>query len=338
MPSGGNYSYLKEVPIVSKLSDIYTLNTLLTTALQDLEKKRDLIATTGRPCAAPIFGNDLPMMTETFGGLQPGVWTIGGAPGAGKTFFALVLSHAYLADDDTCVLFLDVAETRPTNYLALRLACIHSHQNPYRYERAKATPEEFAAIAALLKFKADTLFDVLEPGPALTTECISAAVKDLKARTGMAHCMVVIDYVQKLAMTTAVGGKASDLRLKVSAAVAELTDLVGVAQGPVVLISSINKDSYRNGSMGANLADFKESGDVEFSTDVGLMLRLAKDSRNDDMHSNVRAIECSIVKNRFGETGKLSLYLIRDESRYVEQDPGSACGAGRDAEIIRLVR
>jgi replicative DNA helicase len=323
---------------MSKLSNIYTLNTLLTTALQDLKEKRDMIATTGRPCAAPTFGGDLPMMTETFGGLQPGIWTLGGAPGTGKTFFALVLGHAYLADDDTCVLIVDVAETRPTNYLALRLACIHSHQDPYRYERAKATPEEFAAIAALLKFKADTLFDVLVPGPALTVGHISAAVKDLQARTGMAHCMVVIDYIQKLAMTTAVGGNASDLRLKVSAAVAELTGLVDIAQGPVILISSVGKEAYRNGSAGANLADFKETGDVEFSTDVGLMLRLAKDTRNDDMHSNVRALECSVLKNRFGETGKFPMYLIRDESRYVEQDPGSGTGTGRDAEIIRLAR
>jgi replicative DNA helicase len=305
--------------------EVQAFSDLLTQAEKDLVEKVRLLQETGRPTAHPSFGPEQRRLTELLGGLQPCVYALGGQPGLGKTFLALTWAHRYItAEQDTAVVWVDVYETRPIHLLALRLACVNARRNPYEFERGLANPADFSKVAAQARTALRDRFTVLEAGQNTTVAHIRGAVRRLRAQTGAKRVMVVVDYVQKLAHT-ATGGIFSDVRQRVIAAVAGLTELVKVAEGPVVVISSLGKDAYRRGVKGneASLADFKEAGEVEYTVDVGIQLRWAEDERNPDPASAVKVLDCWVVKNRFGPTGVVRLFSLRTEARYTEEDPGN---------------
>ncbi|MGB9905204.1 MAG: DnaB-like helicase C-terminal domain-containing protein, partial [Desulfotomaculales bacterium] len=144
------------------------------------------------------------------------------------------------------------------------------------------------------------------------------------------RCMVVLDYVQKFAQFAA-GGNLTDIRQRVVHVVAVMTDLVKVANGPVILISSLAKDAYRRRVTGANIADFKEAGDVEYTADAAIQLRWAEDARNQEKDSAVKVIDAWVVKNRWGPTATVRLYSVRTEAKYTEKDPG-------DIKLLALLK
>ena len=295
---------------------------LLAVAEKSLTEKWELLRKTGRSTAHPSFGEDLPTLTEIFGGIQPGVYALGGEPGLGKTFLALFWAHRYLvAEKDTCVVWVDVQETRPLENLALRLACIHARKNPYIFERALVEPKEFLSTARVANSVFGDRFAVIDAKQNTTTTHIRATIYRLMTRTKTRRCMIVIDFVQKFAQFAA-GGNLTDIRQRVIHTVAAVTELVKVANGPVILISSLVKDAYRRKVGDANIADFKEAGDVEYTADVGIQLRWANDARNQEKDSAVKVIDAWVVKNRWGPTGIVRLYSLRTEAKYSETDPG----------------
>jgi replicative DNA helicase len=310
--------------VVKSLSPgrVCSFSELLSVAESDFTEKAALLTATGRPTAHPSFGPELPEFTETLGGLQPGVFAVSGLPGVGKTFLMLTWAHRYImADDDTAVVWVDVQETRPLHKLALRLACIHARKNPYAYERALADPAELEMIVKAALAQLGERFAVVDASQNTSISHIRGAIRRVMAQTGAKKVMVVVDYIQKMAFTAG-GGDFQDIRLRIGNIVTGLTGLVKIANGPVIMISSVSKDAYRRGATGATLADFKESGGVEFTADVGIQLRWANDVRNDDIDSAVKVIDAHVLKNRFGPSGVIRLYSVRDEARYTEADPG----------------
>lgn len=301
--------------------EVLYLADLLSIAEADIAEKSRLMAETGRPTAHPSFGPDLQGLTETFGGMQPGVYALGGQPGVGKTFLALTWAHRYIvAEKDTAVVWVDVQETRPIHLLALRLACIHARRNPYLFERALADPCEFTKISHAAQAQLGGRFVVLDASQNTIVAHVRGAVRRIKAQ-GAKRVMVVVDYIQKLAHASA-GGSFQDFRQRVIHVVTALTEVVKVSDGPVLIISSLAKDAYRRGTVETSVADFKEAGEVEYTADVGAIVKWSDDSRNTDKNSAVKVIDFHIVKNRFGPTGSIKLFSIRDEARYTEIDPG----------------
>ncbi|MCL6558360.1 MAG: DNA helicase [Firmicutes bacterium] len=305
--------------------DVLVLTDLLAQAEADLAEKTRLLRETGRSTAHPSFGPDQKQMTELLGGLQPGIYALGGQPNVGKTFLALNWAYRYLtAERDTGVVWVDTNETRPIHLLAVRLACVHARRNPYEFERLLVNSEEFTQIANQARLALGGRFVVLEASANTTVAHIRGAVRRLKANLSVKKVMVVVDYIQKMAIHTAIGGNYVDYRQKVISAVAALTELVKLSEGPVVVISSLSKDAYRRGVKDneASIADYKEAGEVEYTADVGIQLRWAKDERNYDKDCAVKVLDLWVVKNRFGPTGVVRVFSNRLEARYTEEDPG----------------
>lgn len=113
--------------------------------------------------------------------------------------------------------------------------------------------------------------------------------------------LVIIDYLQILAPYNE---RATD-KQNTDKAVMELKRISRDFKTPVIGISSFNRDNYTNA---VSMQAFKESGAIEYSSDVliGLQLKGAGDKDFDPTEAkkkNPREIELVILKNRNGQTG-----------------------------------
>lgn len=112
---------------------------------------------------------------------------------------------------------------------------------------------------------------------------------------------VLIDYVQILAPADV---RASD-KQNTDKAVLELKRISRDYKLPIIAVSSLNRDNYKGK---INMAAFKESGAIEYGSDVLIGLQLKgsdkKDFDVDEAKSkNPREITLIILKNRNGATG-----------------------------------
>ncbi len=115
--------------------------------------------------------------------------------------------------------------------------------------------------------------------------------------------VVIIDYLQILAPSDI---RATD-KQNIDKSVLELKRLSRDFKIPVIAISSLNRQSY---SQKINMTAFKESGAIEYSSDVLIGLQLkGVDENNFDVDEakmkNPREVELKILKNRNGATGDI---------------------------------
>lgn len=131
-------------------------------------------------------------------------------------------------------------------------------------------------------------------------------------KTGQAFCedsenkndkkIIMIDYLQILSPETQ---QITDTR-QTNDVLDGIKSLLKYA--PVFLISSLNRESY---DKGANMASFKNSGNIEYTADVLLAIEFT--AQNDDKKNtnfieeqkakNPREVCISVLKQRYGKTG-----------------------------------
>lgn len=114
--------------------------------------------------------------------------------------------------------------------------------------------------------------------------------------------VVIIDYLQILAPFD---DKNRTDKQNVDLSVTELKRISRDYKLPLIGISSFNRDNYNSP---VNMGAFKESGSIEYSTDVLIGLQLAGvGGKNFDVDKakseNPRKIEAKLLKNRNGKTG-----------------------------------
>ena len=132
--------------------------------------------------------------------------------------------------------------------------------------------------------------------------------------------LVIIDYLQLLAP---VDPHFTD-KQNTDKNVLELKRLSRELEIPIIAISSLNRANYNEP---ISMAAFKESGAIEYSSDVLLGLQLAGAGEKDfdvDMAKSQepRQIELKILKNRRGKTGdsiNFEYYASRQFFRELER-------------------
>lgn len=124
--------------------------------------------------------------------------------------------------------------------------------------------------------------------------------------------VVIIDYLQILAPYDP---KLTD-KQNIDKNILELKRLSRDYKIPIILISSLNRASYNGKSSvsDVSMADFKESGAIEYSSDVLIALQLKMSNNmsveefNDNKAKTNREIELLLLKNRAGAIGKRLQY------------------------------
>ena len=165
---------------------------------------------------------------------------------------------------------------------------------------------------------------------------------ELVRKRGKPAPVLCIDYLQLLAPPV-VG---MDTRRGVDENVRALRQLARDAHTAVVVISSINRGSYTEG---ADMSAFKESGGIEFSSDVALMLqprgysaaidkadndkvgrKIARKMMDKYKKETEKASELVILKNRAGEVAKKPIPLVFEaiSSLFYVDPSASTCENG----------
>ena len=139
--------------------------------------------------------------------------------------------------------------------------------------------------------------------------------------------LVIVDYLQILAPTNE---RATD-KQNTDKAVMELKRISRDFKTPVIGISSFNRDNYEKS---VSMQSFKESGAIEYSSDIliGLQLKGAGEKDFDPTEAkkkDPREIELVILKNRNGKTGvkvpfefypMFNYFVENSAPQYIEAD------------------
>lgn len=247
------------------------------------------------------------------GGLWPGLYIIGAISSLGKTTFALQVIDQVASAGRGCLVFtLEMAAhelmAKSISRITDGLTCQEKEKKTMRGITAGARYQGYsqneialinAAFAEYAKFAGNVC--IVEGQGDLGAEQMRATVdKYTAAHDGQAP-VILVDYLQILAPADP---RATD-KQNADRAVTELKRIARDYKTPVIAISSFNRDNY---SVGASMAAFKESGAIEYSSDVLLALQLegvgAKDFNVDEAKQRIpRQVELVVLKNRNGQTG-----------------------------------
>lgn len=269
------------------------------------------------------------------GGLFEGLYILGAITSLGKTTFAMqVADQIAMQGQDVLVFSLEMARSELMAKSISRLTSQHCLEIGDDIRLAKTTrgimagkryrqysPEEMACIQGAVKEYmgyADRLFiqeGIGDIGPVQVRRTVETHVEVTGNRP-----VVLVDYLQILAPYS---DRMSD-KQNTDRAVLELKRISRDFELPVIGISSFNRQNYTSP---VKMESFKESGAIEYSSDVllGLQLRGAGTEDFDvteEKARNPRAIELKVLKNRNGVVGESVAFeyyamfnMFREEKR-----------------------
>ena len=246
------------------------------------------------------------------GGLFEGLYIFGAISSLGKTTFVLQIADQIAKQGQDVLIFsLEMARTELMAKSISRLTLLSGNHRNAKTTRgitmgsryADYSAEEIETInRAVERYRSYARNIFIHEGVGdIGTDQIRAEIEK-HIRTMGTKPVVVIDYVQILAPADV---RATD-KQNTDKAVLELKRISRDFKIPVLGISSFNRTSYKDA---VNMGAFKESGSLEYGSDVliGLQLRGAgKENFDVDAakQADPRKVEVVILKNRNGATGK----------------------------------
>lgn len=259
---------------------------------------------------------------ELDGGLYPGLYILGAISSLGKTTFLLQLADQIAAAGyDVLYFSLEMAASELISKSISRLTFLHCDGNQGNAKTARGITtasryESYGKDEKALIDKAIGLYGeyagnlyIYEGIGDIGVDRIKELVAEHRELTGRTP-LIFIDYLQILAPYEL---RATD-KQNTDKAVLELKRLSRDYKAVVVAISSFNRDSYTNE---VNMAAFKESGAIEYGSDVLLAMQpqgmkpgYTKTEQKANVklvseckRAEVRSVEVRVLKNRNGKTG-----------------------------------
>ena len=262
------------------------------------------------------------------GGLFEGLYTVGAVSSLGKTTFCLqIADNIAKAGNDVIIFSLEMSKYELMAKSISRETSLRTNIEPYKKttrqimnykEYAKYSEKEIELIKeATNAYKEFSKHIYINEGMGnIGALQVKNFVETLykyknKEHAGLYKPVVLIDYLQILAPYS---DKLTD-KQSVDKNILELKRLSRDYKIPIILISSLNRASYdKQGFIkDISMADFKESGAIEYSSDVLMGLQLKIDDPktgisvpdfNKKKSEPIRDMELLILKNRNGGIGK----------------------------------
>lgn len=265
------------------------------------------------------------------GGFTPGVHYIGAISSLGKSTFVLQMVD-HMVSNDVPVVYVSLEMSEED--LTAKLISMHTFLSTGKSER-------FAKTSTILRSESSKYFDdeewgvvyraadkVATHGTEVTvlenlhsvmtvdniTKYIAQYVDAYKIRP-----VLVVDYLQILVAPKTMRG-CSDKQV-VDYNVAQFRAIAAQYNIPVIVISSFNRDNY---SAKASLQAFKDSGNIEYSSDTLLGLQLHGVGEEDFDVDEAKAayprqIDLVILKQRYGPSNYTILYDYYTKYSYFDE-------------------
>lgn len=283
------------------------------------------------------------------GGLYPGLYVMGALSSLGKTTFALQIADNVAASGrDVLIFSLEMARKELIAKSISRLTFIHCMEQDGDTRNAKTTrgilsparynnynDKEWDSIekaAASYQAYAGNIYITEAMGDVGVNEIRERVKKQIRI-TGKPP-VILIDYLQILKPADM---KSTD-KQNTDRAVTELKRLSRDYGIPVIAISSFNRENY---NAPVNMASFKESGAIEYSSDalIGLqydgmdykagendkertkrLCQLKKEAIEAGKNGEAQKIQAKVLKNRNGSKGEV-LFRFWPMFNYFEDVP-----------------
>lgn len=238
------------------------------------------------------------------GGLIAGLYCIGAVSSLGKTTFALQIADNIAKNGKDVLIFsLEMSKneliaksiSRCTSYTERPQTAIDVMN--YKTQNTSNQAVISQAINEYHSTVSKNLFIREGQGKTTAKDIHEQAEKHLENR-GSAP-VIILDYLQIL---SPIDDRATD-KQNIDTAILTLKQLSRDLNTPVIVINSFNRDSYDK-----TVAEksFKESGAIEYSSDVLIGLQLQKIGKLDITalkRQDIRKVELIILKNRNGVVG-----------------------------------
>ena len=288
-------------------------------------------------CAAACVSTGFGGLDEIMGGgIRAGMYGLMAPPGTGKTTAILqVASNIANSGQDVIVFSGEMAErdlhAKNLSRLSYQLG-VHCPSMTATEIMSLPTRDDAETVEKLLRATYQPIAEklVIVPPERINYEtAVFDIVRAHIAATGNVP-VVFVDYLQLIAT------KFSDLseRQSVDKFLAQLKELSSSCNVPVFLISSVNRNSYKEE---LSLASAKESGGIEYTADMILGMDY-RDSKNKGYEyycahrDEARELKIQVLKNRMGAWGKINL-LMHAAHNYFEEEPVFPYGADKPRSV-----
>ena len=236
---------------------------------------------------------------------------IASRPGMGKTSIALNIALHVAKSSGKTVAFFSLEMSR--EQLAMRLLSAESFIDGKKLQSGRIKPEEWVRLtnAAAAISAADLLIN--DDG--------SSTVTDMNAQCRRLPNLglVVVDYIQMMQSATGARGYQAENRVQ---AVSEISRMMKVMAKeldvPVICLSQLSRTNEARKDKRPMLSDLREFGAIEQDADI--VIGLYRDDYYNDESESHNIVECIVLKNRRGETGKIDLQWLPEFTTYQSLD------------------
>lgn len=298
-------------------------------AAQEVQQQQTLedefLAYLGRRGWAAVMSTGIAGLDKALdGGLHAGLTVLGAVSSMGKTSLMLQMADT-LAAAGRNVLFITIEMSRME--LIAKSAVRGTRERARPLLDGRLPENKVRSLISAYRQKTGGRVELWEPDapltPAFLDEKVSAFCEQHESP------VLFLDYLQLVAPVRA----GMTEKQTADAAVAMLKQLARRYEMPVIAASSLNREAYRPGSAEPGLSAFKESGSVEYSADLLLVLKYRTDA-DKEIKIGPRHLALTILKNRFGATGE-SIPLDYEPEKELFRDAAAKAAPRTGRNIIR---
>lgn len=253
-------------------------------------------------------------LNRVYNGLGAGLHVISAEPGAGKTTFAWQVANQVATLAKVPVIYINYEQSN--DELREKTLSRITGIDTRHFRRGKLTLEDplykVNILAALEQYLTEIAphTTIVEADETTTVLEIELIVQGVLKKAGATSCLLVVDYLQLLPPSEDLGKFASSAMDRVTANVSALRRVVRKLNVSILAICSQNRAGYKK----KNLSVFKESGNIEYGADTASVLGPSKEQEKGEF----RCLDLSVIKNRNGETARITFKFYPKTARFVE--------------------
>lgn len=250
--------------------------------------------------AAEGLATGITLLDHALGGLLPAaVYLVAARPGVGKSTLMMSIAEHVALKLGRRVAFFSLEMT--CAQLMGRLTSSVGRVDHELLRRKLLGENDWARVSKAVSALAGSPLMLMDKAPMTLTE-IHAIAKAEHARSPLS--LVCVDYLQ---LVRGERGRNSNREQEVADVARGLKLMSMDLQIPVIVAAQLNRDVEKRADKRPMLADLRESGELEQSSDVVLMIHREWVT---DREANPEAAELLIRKNRHGDLGELPLRFL----------------------------